>query len=120
MNEHLSDEIVVIDDDATNLDFLVTALQREGFAVTGFRRSREALYYIIDHPVGAVVVDLHLPEMDGIEIIRRLQAAVPTAPVIGITGAAGPLAEAHLRTMRLFGAVECLRKPIDATTLCAA
>jgi two-component system response regulator FixJ len=120
MSEHLSDEIVVIDDDPAHLDFLVTALQRDGFAVTGFGRSRDALHYIVDHPVGAVVVDLNMPQMDGLEIVRRLQATVPTAPVIGVTGAATPLPASHLRTLRLFGAVDCLRKPIDVVTLCDA
>ena len=109
--------IVVIDDDDAYLDVVVTYLERAGYATTGFSHSRDALYHLIDHPAALAVIDLYMPDMDGIELVRRLQASVPNLPVIGMTGAHGTQPTVYLRALREFGAVSCLRKPFAKDTL---
>jgi DNA-binding response OmpR family regulator len=112
--------IVIIDDDPNHLDLMVTCLERAGLRAAGFTNSREALYYLIDHPAALAVVDLYMPDMDGIEIVRRLQTSVPDLPLIGMTGARDTKSSIYLRSLREFGARTCLRKPVDARSFLAA
>ena len=112
--------VVIIDDDPSHLDLLVTCLERAGMTAVGFTSSREALYYLIDHPAALAVVDLYMPDMDGIEIVRRLQTSVPDLPLIGMTGARDSSATIYLRSLREFGARTCLRKPVDAGAFLSA
>jgi len=106
--------VVVIDDYEAHLDVLVTSLRRAGFTATGFTQPREALYYLLDNPPALVVVNLYMPEMDGIEVSRRLQASLPDVPLVGITGGRDPRSDIYLKLLREFGAKACLRKPIDS------
>jgi len=108
--------IVIIDDDPNHLDLMVTCLERAGLRAAGFTNSREALYYLIDHQAAVAVVDLYMPDMDGIEIVRRLQTSVPELPLIGMTGARDSRSTIYLKSLREFGAQTCLRKPVDAKT----
>ena len=112
--------VVIIDDDPSHLDLLVTCLERAGLTAVGFANPRAALYYLIDHPASLAVVDLYMPDMDGIEIVRRLQTSVPNLPLIGMTGARDSRASVYLRSLREFGARTCLRKPVEATAFQAA
>jgi DNA-binding response OmpR family regulator len=106
--------IVVIDDDSNHLELLVTCLERAGLRASGFTQSRAALYYLLDHPAALAVVDLYMPDMDGIEIVRRLQGSVPNLPLIGMTGARDRRSSIYLSSLRDFGARTCLRKPVEA------
>lgn len=102
--------IVVIDDDPDHLDMLSTLLVRSGFGVVGFTVPHEGLYYLLDHPAALTVIDLCMPGLNGVDLVRRLQISRPDLPVIGISGADD--ANLHLRTMRDSGAVTALRKPL--------
>ena len=112
--------IVIIDDDPNHLDLMVTCLERAGLRAAGFTNSREALYYLIDHQAAVAVVDLYMPDMDGIEIVRRLQTSVPELPLIGMTGARDSRSTIYLKSLREFGAQTCLRKPVDSKSFLAA
>lgn len=105
--------IVVIDDDPDHLDMLVTLLERHGFATAGFTDARDALYHLIDNPASVAVVDLCMPDLNGVELVQRLQTSRPELPVIAMSGheEAGPT----LRVMRDYGAVAAVRKPIVPT-----
>jgi DNA-binding response OmpR family regulator len=112
--------IVIIDDDPNLLDLLVTCLERAGLRATGFTRSREALHHLIDNPAALAVVDLYMPDMDGIEMVRRLQGSVPDLPLIGMTGGRDSRSSIYLSSLRDFGARACLRKPVEARSFVAA
>jgi DNA-binding response OmpR family regulator len=112
--------VVIIDDDPDHLDLLVTCLERAGVRAHGFTDSRAALYHLIDHPAALAVVDLYMPDLDGIEVVRRLQTSVPDLPLIGMTGARDTRSSVYLRSLRAFGARTCLRKPVDPQAFLAA
>lgn len=120
MTELAPDPVVVIDDYEAHLDVLVTYLRRAGIPAVGFTRPRDALYHVFDNPTALVVVNLYMPEMDGIEISRRLQATRPGLPLIGITGSRDDRSDIYLRLLREFGAKVCLRKPVDSATFISA
>ena len=120
MSDADDDHVIVIDDYQEHLDVLLAYLERAGVPATGFTQPRTALAHVLAHPPSVVVVNLYMPDMDGIEISRSLQAMLPDVPVIGITGSRDKRADAYLHLLSRFGATECLRKPIDGATFLRA
>jgi len=87
-NQPLSEfgDILVVDDEASVVEVVCLYLQREGFAVRVARDGRAALDAIQEEPPALVVLDLMLPEIDGLEIMRRLRdSAEIDVPVIMLT-----------------------------------
>ena len=67
------DEILVVDDEASVVEVVALYLKREGFAVRTAKDGREALEAIERYPPALVVLDLMLPKVAGMEIMRRLR-----------------------------------------------
>ena len=87
-NQPLSEfgDILVVDDEASVVEVVCLYLQREGFTVRVARDGRSALAAIQEEPPALVVLDLMLPEIDGLEIMRRLRDnAEIDVPVIMLT-----------------------------------
>jgi DNA-binding response OmpR family regulator len=66
--------ILVVDDDVKIVRLVRTYLEREGFAVTSAHTGREALAAFREQPPALIVLDLMLPEMDGIAVCRQVRA----------------------------------------------
>jgi two-component system, LuxR family, response regulator FixJ len=115
----MSDELlvhVIDDDDAVreSLDFL---LSTAAFAVRTYETATRFLDALPDRASGCVVTDVRMPEMTGIELLKRLGDIQAELPVVVITGQADvPLA---VEAMRL-GAVDFLEKPVDDDVLLAS
>jgi serine phosphatase RsbU (regulator of sigma subunit) len=77
--------IVIIDDDEMVSEVLTMALE-ESYSVVSFRSAEDALRSGDLAAVDAVITDIHLPGMDGIELLDRVRAMAPAASVIMITG----------------------------------
>jgi CheY-like chemotaxis protein len=118
--ETTPDHVIVIDDYQEHLDVLVTYLERAGVPAAGFTVPRTALRHLTAHRPALVVVNLYMPDMDGIELSRQLLASHPDLPVIGISGRRDDRSEAYLGLLRQFGARLCLPKPIDGASFVAA
>jgi len=79
-------DILVVDDEASVVEVVCLYLQREGFDVRVARDGRAALDAIREKLPALVVLDLMLPEIDGLEIMRRLRDnAAVDVPVIMLT-----------------------------------
>ena len=80
-------DIVVIEDEDAIRDVVEYNLQREGFVVRTARDGREGLRMVREHVPKLVVLDLMLPELDGLELCRALRddAATRLVPVIMLT-----------------------------------
>lgn len=65
--------ILVVDDEPSVVEVVTLYLQREGFEVRVAQDGREALAAIQEQPPALVVLDVMLPEVDGLEIMRRLR-----------------------------------------------
>ena len=82
-------EILVVDDEASVVEVVSLYLEREGFAVTQARDGREALLLLAERRPALVVLDLMLPHIDGLEIMRRLRdgegGSAADVPVIMLT-----------------------------------
>ena len=77
--------VLVVDDDATVADVVVAYLERAGIETARATEGMAALAAAEASPLDAVVLDLMLPGLDGIEICRRLRDVRPTLPVIMLT-----------------------------------
>ena len=66
--------ILVVDDSRTQLDWLVEVLEREGYAVETAPDGRETLRKVGSDPPDLVLLDMILPDMDGLEVLRIIKA----------------------------------------------
>jgi FixJ family two-component response regulator len=109
--------VFLVDDDAGVLKALARLLQARGYDVQSFT-SPEA--FLADHDAsipGCAVLDVSMPDLDGLELQQALTAGGSQRPVIFLTGA-GDI-PTSVRAMRA-GAVDFLTKPVDSADLLAA
>jgi DNA-binding response OmpR family regulator len=104
------DTILVIDDERLFLTLTREELQKSGFAVLAAENAMQALEVLSKRPVQAIVMDVVMPDMDGMELLPRLRKDHPTTPVVVVSGRASFLT--GIQAMRL-GAVDFLRKPLN-------
>lgn len=80
--------ILVIEDETELRALMGRALKREGFAVDLCADGTEGLYYATEFPIDLAIIDLGLPEMSGMEIVRTLRARELRYPVLILTARA--------------------------------
>ena len=108
--------ILVVDDDPLNRKLLVRLLEQEGHRVETAANGREALERVPAEPPDVVLLDIVMPELDGISVLERLKAdpALQHVPVIMIS--AVDELESVVRCVEI-GAEDYLPKPFDAVLL---
>ena len=74
--------LLLIEDDDKTAAFVAQGFRGAGFACTRAADGEEGLHLALEDAFDAVVADLMLPKLDGLELIRRLRAAGRTVPVI--------------------------------------
>jgi two-component system response regulator FixJ len=107
--------VYVVDDDDAVRDSLCALLQSVGFTVHDYPSARAFLAALPGRPCGCLVLDLHMPEMSGVELLEYLRNRGTLPPTIAMTGRSDP--QLRDRVLRL-GAIAFLDKPIvgDALT----
>ena len=102
--------ILIVDDDPevrmATRDFLAS----KGYEVAVAAGGREALRLVLASPVDVVLLDVAMPDMDGLETLKRLVAAHPDLPVIMVTANAD--IEITSKVLQL-GAADYVPKPFD-------
>jgi DNA-binding NtrC family response regulator len=106
--------IVVADDDPASLEGLRALLAAWGYEVETAPDGRAALEKVSEVRPSAVITDLVMPTMNGLELLNVLHDEEPALPVILLT-AHGNLN--HLRDAAQQGAFAYLRKPVDVLKL---
>ncbi|MCC6679849.1 MAG: response regulator [Phycisphaeraceae bacterium] len=106
--------IAVVDDEESVVRALHRLLRSADYVVDGYNQGQTFLDSLTDHPYDCVLLDLHMPLMNGFEVQARLTQARPHTPMIIITGHDTP--ESHRLAMD-GGASAYLRKPVDGPTL---
>jgi two-component system copper resistance phosphate regulon response regulator CusR len=109
-------QILVIEDEPRILAFLARGLEAEGFRVVGAHTGRDGLARAIAGSYDAVVLDLLLPGLDGLSVLRELHEQRPRLPVV-IVSARSDL-PTKLRGFGL-GASDYLSKPFSLDELVA-
>jgi putative two-component system response regulator len=105
--------ILILDDQPANVDFLLRLLRREGYCrVQGFTSARAALAHLASNTVDLLLLDLHMPDMDGFAVLGELRRVLgrDLMPVLVLTGDTSRA----VRTRALAsGARDFLTKPFD-------
>ncbi len=106
--------ILLVDDEKDFLDVLAKRLRKRQLNLITNNSGEEAISTIKSTPVDIVVLDMKMPEMDGLQTLRAIKAIKPAVEVIMLTGHAD--AEAAVEGMEL-GAFDYLIKPVDIDEL---
>jgi DNA-binding NtrC family response regulator len=109
--------ILIVDDDAALCQLVVDGLGREGFEVRTATSPDQALAAIASDEFDAVLVDINMPQMNGLELGRRILDQRPDLPIIVIT-AFGSL-ETAISAIRA-GAYDFVTKPFEIEQLVVA
>jgi DNA-binding response OmpR family regulator len=108
--------LLIIDDEPRILGFLTRGMEAEGFVVHGAEDGPEGLERALSEPYDAVLLDLLLPGLDGLSVLRELRRRRPELPVV-IVSARTDL-QTKLRGFEL-GACDYLAKPFSFDELLA-
>ncbi|MGB8842657.1 MAG: response regulator [Aliidongia sp.] len=111
--------LIVDDDDVIGilLSGLVEAMGHEAIKV---QNGVDALQAYQHHAIDLVITDIYMPDMDGLELIRKINAAKPAAPIIAMSGNASGRRMDALPTAGHFGAAAVLYKPVDLDAMALA
>ena len=115
----MSHEIALVDDDRNILTSVSIALQAEGFVTRVYSDGASALKAFADNPPDLGVFDIKMPQMDGMELLRRVRemgGTVGATPVIFLTSKDDELDEALGLAM---GADDYIAKPFSQRLLIA-
>lgn len=112
----MSNRVLIVDDDPVQRRLLKAAAERSGYETELCQDGRSALARLADsdQTIDAVVLDLMMPEMGGLEVLERMQAAGISVPVIVQTGQGG--IETVVKAMRA-GAFDFVVKPVSPERL---
>jgi two-component system, OmpR family, response regulator len=80
-----SQQVLVVDDEPSIVDAVATALRYEGFDVQVATTGRSALTAAQEAPPDLIVLDVMLPDLDGLEVTRRLRADGIKVPILFLT-----------------------------------
>jgi len=104
--------LLIVDDDDRNRDWLGRRLIRSGYHVRPASGGKQALELLASEPIDLVLLDLMMPDMGGLEVLRQIRGSRPAAelPVIIVT--ANHESEGVVAALRA-GANDYLTKPVD-------
>jgi len=112
----ISGHILIIDDEATLRHTLARIFQRAGFDVTTAANGQEGLALLAQHSFDMVYLDIRMPDMDGMEVLKTIHAKLPDTPVVLFT--AQPDLNSAVEALR-HGATDYLLKPLQPNDLIA-
>jgi len=110
----MAQRVLVVEDEEDIAFPLVRTLEREGYEVTWLDSGKKALEFVTGNPVEVMILDLGLPDVDGLEVCRRARDAGFAGAILIVTARAGELD----RVVGLdYGADDYLSKPFGLAEL---
>ena len=106
--------VLLVDDELEFVETLAMRLENRGFAVAIAQSGEVAVAKAKEASYDAILLDLAMPGMDGIETLKRLRELNPDSQVVLLTGRA--TVKTATEAMRL-GALDLLEKPVDIEVL---
>jgi DNA-binding NtrC family response regulator len=107
-------KILLVDDDQDFIDVLSDRMIIREIDVTSVTSAKEAFGLVEKFSYDAIILDLQMPEIDGLQALERLKAINPDLPVILLTGHA--TVAKGVEAMKL-GAIDVIEKPVDIRVL---
>ncbi len=81
--------LLIADDDADLRDFLKDELTSAGFSVFTVGNGADAIVKVAEQPFDLILLDMLMPGLDGVQVIKVLRKISPDVPIIGLTGYVG-------------------------------
>ncbi len=106
--------VLVIDDESQLVEAFKMQLTKEGMRVSGVFRARDAIAKVKNESFDVAVLDIKLPDMDGVDLLLKLRQMEPALEIIMLTGFAS--VDTAIRSMKL-GAYDYLTKPCKISEL---
>src|SRR5210317_1476469 len=103
-------KILLVDDEKEFVETLADRIELREHKADVALNGEQALKKLDDQVPDVVVLDLKMPGIDGMEVLRRIRKAYPKVQVIMLTGHGS---EKHENEARKLGAFEYLQKPVD-------
>jgi CheY-like chemotaxis protein len=107
-------QVLVVDDEVVVRRVVSDYLERMGYVVAAADSGEVAIEYVRENRPPVVLLDIFMPGMNGLDILRSVKREQPRTQVLVISGFADEELE---RKVKGLGAAECLRKPFDFTRL---
>jgi CheY-like chemotaxis protein len=82
-------KLLIADDDADMRDFLRDELINAGFSVSTVSNGADAIVKVTEQPFDLILLDMLMPGLDGIQVIKVMKKIAPQIPIIGLTGYVG-------------------------------
>ena len=114
MTEKVEAKVLLVDDEEQFLDALSQRLETRGIKVDSVTSGEDAVKKVEDQNFDAIIVDLAMPGIDGIETLKRIKDKRPDLEIIMLTGHA--TVKSGIEAMK-FGAEDFLEKPVDLNEL---
>jgi FixJ family two-component response regulator len=109
--------ILVVDDDLTFVGFVCAAMEKLGVRTAVAPTGRDAMRHLAQAVPAGILLDLRLPDMDGLDLMRAIRGHNNAVPVAVVTGAAS--VPAAVEALQL-GALDFLEKPVRLAQLSTA
>ena len=110
----MAEKVLIVDDDKAFLAILAERMQNRGMEVSTAESAAVALQMLEKETYDAVLLDLMMPEMGGIEALQIMRKKQPEVQVIFLTG--HPSVSKGVEAMKL-GAMDFIPKPVDMNEL---
>lgn len=114
MEKQLHAKVLLVDDEEEFLKTLSQRLEMRGLKVTGATRGEVAVDLADKQNFDAIVIDLAMPGMDGLETLKKIKESHPEAEIIMLSGQGS--VKTSIEAMKL-GAEDFLEKPVDMKEL---
>jgi DNA-binding response OmpR family regulator len=108
--------ILIVEDNPRIIDFLASGLQAHGFTIIAVKTGQEALQVSLSGEIDLIILDLGLPDQDGLQVLKSLRGQGHTIPVIVLTARDGV---AHTVAGLEGGADDYVTKPFSFEELLA-
>jgi two-component system chemotaxis response regulator CheY len=105
--------ILIMDDDPQVCDLLKQVLEEEGYAVTTAENGQEGIKLYRAHPADLIILDILMPEKEGLETILELRREFPQIKIIAMSGGSERAKLNLLDLAKRLGAQYTVRKPFQ-------
>ena len=114
MEKEMEAKVLLVDDEQDFLETLSNRLEMRGLKVSAVTSGEQAISEAKQQDYDAIVVDLSMPGIDGLETLKRIKADNPNAEIIMLTGHGS--VQSGVEAMKL-GAGDFLQKPVELSQL---
>lgn len=109
--------VLVADDDPSIRALIRLYLEGAGYGVIEAADGRRAMAILGEQPVDLVILDIFMPEMDGLEVLQLLREQSQSCKIMAISGGSAKIGMDLLGHATIFGADLVLEKPFGEATL---